>query len=194
MATTNYNKVVYAGKTLIDLTADTITADQLANGATAHDASGAAITGTSTLDSDTSTDTAAASEILAGKTAHARGAKLTGTMTNRGKITGTISTKTGTFSIPAGYHDGSGSVSISSTEQAKIVAANIRTGIVILGVTGTMTGTEDVNAESRTVVPTTSAQTITPETGYNYLSQVTVSAIPYSEAENAAGGVTATIG
>lgn len=194
MATTNYNKVVYAGKTLIDLTADTITADQLANGATAHDASGAAITGTSTLDSDTSTDTAAASEILAGKTAHARGAKLTGTMTNRGKITGTISTKTGTFSIPAGYHDGSGSVSISATEQAKIVAANIRTGITILGVTGTMTGTEDVHAQSMSVVPTTKSQTVTPGTGYNYISQITVSPIPYSEAENSAGGITATIG
>lgn len=193
MAST-YSKVVYDGKILIDLTADTITADQLHSGVTAHDASGALITGTSTLDSDTSDDTATASEILSGKTAHARGALVTGTMANRGKVTGTISTKAGTFSIPAGYHDGSGSVAISATEQAKIVAANIRTGISILGVTGTMTGTEDVHAQSMSVVPTTKSQTITPGTGYNYISQVTVSAIPYSEAENSAGGITATIG
>ena len=63
------SKVIYNGTTLIDLTADTITADKLASGITAHDKAGAAITGTSTLDSDTSEDTAAVSEILATKTA-----------------------------------------------------------------------------------------------------------------------------
>lgn len=40
------NKVVYGNNTLIDLTSDTVTADKLAQGYTAHDASGAAITGT----------------------------------------------------------------------------------------------------------------------------------------------------
>lgn len=193
MAST-YSKVVYDGKILIDLTADTITADQLHSGVTAHDASGALITGTSTRDSDTSDDTATASEILSGKTAHARGALVTGTMANRGSVTGTISTKAGTYTIPAGYHDGGGKVGISSTEQAKITASNIRSGISILGVTGTMSGTEDVKAESATATPKATAQTITPSTGYNYLAQVTVNAIPYAEADNTAGGITVTIG
>ena len=40
------NKVVYGTNVLIDLTADTVTADKLAQGITAHDKSGAAITGT----------------------------------------------------------------------------------------------------------------------------------------------------
>lgn len=40
------NKVVYAGKTLIDLTEDTVTPATLKSGVTAHDASGAKITGT----------------------------------------------------------------------------------------------------------------------------------------------------
>jgi hypothetical protein len=67
-------------------------------------------------------------------------------MPNRGSVTGTISTISGSYSIPQGYHDGSGSVSISSTEQAKLIAENIRQGITILGVQGSMSGTENVNA------------------------------------------------
>ena len=56
-----------------------------------------------------------------------------------------------------------------------------------------MSGSEDVNAQAKTVTPTTASQTITPDTGYNYLSQVTVNAIPYTETDNAAGGKTVTI-
>lgn len=187
------NKVVYDGRTLIDLTADTISPDKLASGITAHDKSGATITGTNTYDSDTSDDTAVASEILATKTAHARGTALTGTMPNRGAVTGTISSKTEQYTIPQGYHDGSGKVSISATEQAKLIPENIRQGITILSIEGTMSGQEDVNAQARTVTPTASQQVVTPETGYNYLSQVTVSAIPYVESDNSAGGKTVTI-
>ena len=194
MANQYKSKVIFNGDVLIDLTADTITAADLASGKTAHDKSGAPITGTNTYDSNTSNDTATASEILATKTAHARGTALTGTMPNNGAVSGTISTVSGEYTVPQGYHDGSGKVSISSTEQAKIIATNIRQGVTILGVEGTMSGQEDVNAQSKTVTPTASVQTVTPETGYNYLTQVTVNAIPYSESDNSAGGVTVTIG
>lgn len=188
------NKVVYGGNTLIDLTADTITAADLASGITAHDKSGAPITGTNTYDSDTSDDTAVASEVLATKTAHARGTAITGTMPNRGAVTGTISTKAQQYTIQQGYHDGSGKVSISSTEQAKIIATNIRQGVTILGVEGTMSGTEDMDIEpAKTVTPTTSAQTVLPGTGYDGMAQVTVEAIPYVESDNSAGGKTVTI-
>lgn len=187
------NKVVYAGTTLIDLTGDTVSADKLASGITAHDKSGATITGTNTYDSDTSDDTAAVAEILIGKTAHARGVQLTGTMPNNGSVTGTISTVAGEYTIAQGYHDGSGKVGISSTEQAKIIAGNIRQGVEILGVTGTMSGSEDVHAQSKTVTPTAASQVVSPDTGYNYLTQVTVNAIPYVTTQNAAGGLTATI-
>ena len=194
MANTTYNKIVYGGRTLIDLTSDTVDAEHLLSGYTAHDKSGAIITGTNTFDSDTSDDTATAAEILSGKTAHARGTLLTGTMPNRGGAGGTISTLNGSYSIQQGYHDGSGTVTIDSTEAAKLVPANIREGITVLGVTGTMSGTEEVNAEAPTVTPSTTAQTVTPSTGYNYLSQVTVEAIPYAESDNAAGGITVVIG
>lgn len=195
MANTYNSKVVLAsGEVLIDLTADTIDTAHLLEGVTAHDKSGAPITGTCTFDSDTSEDTAAASEILSGKTAHARGALLTGTMANRGAVTGTITTKTQEYTIPQGYHDGSGKVSIDTTEQAKIIATNIRQGITILGVEGTMSGQEDMNAQAKTVTPTFSQQVVSPDTGYNCLSQVTVNAITVNYSDNAAGGKTVTIG
>lgn len=189
------NKVIYGGTVLIDLTSDTVTADKLAEGITAHDKSGEIITGTNTYDSDTSDDTAMVAEILAGKTAHARGSQLTGTMRNNGAVTGEITTVDGEYTIPIGYHDGSGKVHINATDQDKLVAANIRQGVEILGVTGTMSGEEDVHAQTKTVTPATTAQTITPDTPtYNYMTQVTVNAIPYVETDNSAGGTTVTIG
>ena len=82
---------------------------------------------------------AAADDVLSGKTFYSNSyTKHTGTMTNNGSTGGTISTKAGTVSIPAGYTTG-GSVSISTTEQNKIIADNIKKGVTVLGVAGTYT-------------------------------------------------------
>lgn len=195
MANTYNSKVVLAtGEVLIDLTSDTVDAAHLLDGYTAHGKDGVPITGACTFDSDTSNDTVAVGEILSGKTAHARGSQLTGTMANNGGVTGTITTKAQEYTIPQGYHDGSGKVAISSTEQAKIIAGNIRQGITILGVEGTMSGQEGVNAQSKTATPTFSEQVISPDTGYTHLTQVTVSAIAVTYSDNSAGGKTVTIG
>ena len=95
--------------------------------------------------------------------------------------------------MPMGFHDGSGKVSISATEKAKLIPSNLKQGISILGVTGSYSG-EAIKAHSKTVTPTLSAQTVLPDEGYDYLSQVTVNAIPITETENSAGGITLTIG
>lgn len=193
MADNTYvNKVVYDGNTLIDLTVDDVTIDDVLSGKLFHTPDGEPTMGCCLYDADTSDATATASEILATKTAYKSGSKLTGTMTNNGGVTGTISTKAGQYTIPAGYHDGSGKVSISATEQAKIIAGNIKDGVQILGVTGTYTG-GGASAQAKTVTPTSSQQTILPDTGYDYLSQVTVNAVPYTETDNSAGGKTVTI-
>ncbi len=162
-------------------------------GKTAHDKSGASITGSCTYDTNTTDATAQASEILATKTAYVNKNKITGSMTNNGSVTGTITTKAGQYTVPSGYHDGGGKVGISSTEQNKIIAGNIKSGVTILGVTGSYSG-ESVTAQSKTVTPSTSQQVILPDQNYDYLSQVTVNAIPYTETLNASGGYTAEIG
>lgn len=189
----NYiNKLVVGNETKFDLTADTVTTDKLLKGATAHDKSGAPITGTCTYDADTQDATVAVAEILEGKTAYARGSKLTGTMPNKGAVSGTITDKT-PYTIPMGFHDGSGTVSIDATESAKLIAGNIKKDITILGVTGTYGG-DTVKAQTKSVTPTMSTQTVLPDEGFDYLSQVEVAAIPVTYAENSAGGQTCTIG
>ena len=190
----NVNKVIYGGKTLIDLTADTVSEDMVLEGITFHDKSGASGIGTCTYDSDTSDATVAVAEVLFGETFYARGAKSAGTMPNNGAITGNISTKDQEFSIVQGYHDGSGTVGISQTEKDKLIPANIRDGVTILGVEGTMSGSEGVKAQSKTVTPSTVTQTVLPDSTYTHLSQVTVEPIPYAESDNSAGGKTVTIG
>ena len=194
MANQYVNKVVYGNETLIDLTSDTATAADVQSGKYFHLKSGERVAGTCTYDADTTDATASASEILATKTAYVSGNKITGSMPNRGAQTSTISAKADSVTIQQGYHDGSGSVSISSTEQAKIIATNIRENVTILGVTGTMSGTEDMDIEpAKSVTPSTTAQTILPAAGYDGMAQVTVEAIPYTETDNSAGGKTVTI-
>lgn len=188
------SKVIYGGSTLIDLTGDTVVEDKLLKGYTAHGADGEKVTGTCEFDANTQDATATAAEILKGKTAYKGGVKLTGTMPNNGAVSGTIAAKAGAYTIPQGYHDGSGKVTIDATEQAKLIPANIRQGVTLLGIVGEMSGTEGANPQSKEVTPTTVSQTILPDDGYNYLSQVVVNAIPYAESVNTAGGTTVTIG
>ena len=188
------SKVVYGGNTLIDLTGDTVVANKLLKGYKAHGADGELINGSCDFDANTQDATASAAEILSGKTAYNKGSKITGTMPNNGAVTGKITTKTGQYTIPQGYHDGSGKVSIDEVEQAKLIPGNVREGVTILGVTGTMSGTEGAKSQAKTVTPLATQQDILPDEGYNYLSQVTVLAIPYAESENSAGGITVTIG
>ena len=194
MAENQYiNKVIYGGQTLLDLTGDDVTAADVLSGKKFHLPNGAPGVGSCSYDADTSDATANAAEILSGKIAYKNGQKLTGTMPNRGAQESAITTKTQQIAIQQGYHDGSGYVGIDPTEQAKIIAANIKDGIELLGVRGNYTG-EGVTAQSKTVTPTTAQQVILPDAGYDYLSQVTVNAIPYTETDNAAGGKTVTIG
>ena len=187
------NKVIYGSTVLIDLTGDTVTSSDILSGKTTHDKSGTLITGSCNYTANPSDGTALVAEVLASKTFYAGSAtKLTGTMTNNGAVTGTITTVGDEYAIPQGFHDGSGKVSIDSTEQAKISdPSNIKKDVVILGITGTYAGSS-VTAETKTVTPSTSQQTVLP-TGADYLSQVTVNAIPYTETSNTYG-TTVTIG
>ena len=101
------NHVIINGETVVDLRNDTVSADKLLKGVTAHDKTGAAITGT---------------------------------MPNNGAVSGSIATKDGQYTVPQGFHDGSGKVGIASTEKAKLIPDNIKSGVKVLGVTGSYGG------------------------------------------------------
>ena len=195
MANNQYvNKVIYGGDTLIDLTPDQVTRNDVLSGVTFHLPSGEATTGLCTYDADTSGATASASEILNGETAFVNGVEVTGTMPNRGAVSETISTVSQICTIQQGFHDGSGSVQIDSNEQAKIIASNILQGVTILGVTGSVEPSSDVQIEaSKNVTPASTAQTVLPSSGYDAMAEVIVAAVPYTETDNAQGGKTVTI-
>lgn len=188
------NKVVYGNEVLLDLTSDTVTPENLLVGAKAHDKAGNVIDGECTFDSDTTDATAMAAEILIGKTAYVAGNKIEGTMPNRADASGTISSKNDEYAIQSGYHDGSGKVKIDDVEKAKIIASNIKAGVEILGIVGDYSG-ESVVAQSKEAVAYVNAENVVlPDAGFDYLSQVTIPKIAYTEVDNVAGGKTATIG
>ena len=84
---------------------------------------------------DTSSADFAAENLLTGKTAFGSSGSVSGSMANNGSTSGTIGTKAGTVTIPAGYTTGG---TVSLTNVADCVAGNILTGKSILGVNGNL--------------------------------------------------------
>lgn len=97
-------------------------------------------TTTSSSGTDTSDATVNASDVLADKIAYGASGRIVGSMKNNGSQTINVSSANTSYTISKGYHDGSGSVQISSTEASKLIASNIKKGITILGVTGSYQG------------------------------------------------------
>ena len=95
----------------------------------------------------TSDGTATASQILSGKIAYVQGSKITGTMANQGSRTATLTTQNSSYTIPQGYHSGTGKVTANITN---LTAANIRDNVTVGGITGTFTS--DATADTTKVV------------------------------------------
>lgn len=195
MAENQYvNKVVFGNTTVMDISDTTADPTKVLASEKFYDRSGAPQVGACTYDADTSDADATAAEILLNKTAYVNGNKLTGSMPNRGAVTGTITDASTPYAIQNGYHDGSGTVSVDNTN---LSAGNIKKDITILGITGTYEGSATPTSTAKTVTPYTTQKTYLPgdeSTPVDYYSQVTVNAISYVETPNVQGGLTVTIG
>lgn len=86
---------------------------------------------------DTASADAAQGDILTGKKAYGANGEITGSMANNGSTSGTISTKAGTVTIPAGYTSG-GTVSLASAAVSDLTSANLLNGKTVLGVSGSL--------------------------------------------------------
>lgn len=193
MANQYTNKIALAsGEVLIDLTQDDVKPEHVESGIYFHDKTGARKQGTNTKTVDASEATAEAAEVLATKTFGKGSEMQTGTMPNHSGKGVEITTPEGNV-IPKGYYDGTSRAKLSSADLANLTPANIKEGVVILGVEGEF-GADDISSQSKEVTPSFEEQTINPDEGYTFLSSVKVKAISVTRRDNDAGGVTVTIG
>lgn len=101
---------------------------------------------------DTESADISASDVLTGKTAYGSSGAISGSMANNGSTSGTIGTKAGTVTIPAGYTTGG---TVSLTNVTDLIASNILNGKSILGVSGTLS-MPSISQDSTTKVLTIS--------------------------------------
>ena len=102
-----------------------------------------AINSIKTLEQATADANATASNILVDKTAYVNGTKITGTMPNKGAVTANLNCG-GTYTIPAGYHNGSGKVTANSL--ASQTSANATAGDILKNKTAWVNGSKITGA------------------------------------------------
>ena len=96
---------------------------------------------------NTNDATATDSDVLANKTAYANGQKLYGSLPNKGEANIELTDLT-TKTVERGYYSG-GTAKIADAESAKIIPENIKSGVTVLGVEGTLeSGTSASYSES----------------------------------------------
>ena len=192
MSSMAVNKVVYGDAVLVDLTGDTVTADKLLKGATAHDARGEQVTGTHVCSGglDTSDATATANDIAKDKTAYVGGEKVTGSLPLANSLTFSPAVASwdsqnsklmlsGTNSIrcivPA---KGTSKMYCTGDKLGDAAASDVAEGKTFTSSAGLkVTGTAKASVptlQAKTITPSAAEQTVTPDPSYDGLSSVMV--------------------
>lgn len=144
---------------------------------------------------DLTGDTIKPEFLLEGETAHNNaGDSINGTIPRIWLRELIFESKDGQIQIPEGYHDGKGVVVLDYIARELLVPENIRNGISILGVLGSMEAMGEILAHGKSVEPLDQEQMVKPDAGYDYLNWVAVKPITFLEDLNDAGGITITIG
>lgn len=102
---------------------------------------------------------------------------------DNGAVSKKLDTTTTSYAVPAGFHNGSGTVSIELEEKTVTANGDVTptAGKVLSKVTVNVENAPTLQEKS--VTPTKSEQSVTPDEGYDGLSQVTVGAIPANFAD-----------
>ena len=133
---------------------------------------------------DVSGVTATESDVLTGKKiVNSDGDTKTGSMPNRGAVSQSLNTSTTSYTVPAGYHNGSGKVFITTQEKTVTSSTSAQTVTPDSGKVLSKVTISAMPTETKSATPSKTTQTITPSSG-KLLSQVTVAAIPTNYIEN----------
>lgn len=127
--------------------------------------------GTSSGGIDTNDATAYSENILSGKTAYARGEKITGSMADNTGKSVIIRQKYGINKIPKGYYNGESTVDIDTESFNNITSENIKKGVTILGITGSYSPSNTgIDTSDATAI---SSDILTGKTAYANGSKIT---------------------
>ena len=179
MADKNVNQVIVNGETILDLTNDTVTANDLAKGVTAHDKSGTEIVGTVEVGSPASNagDISASFEEFT-----LPGGSLYTSIKLTGKSYADVLMRKGSEYVLSAESSKFGDATVSDVAKGKTFTSKKQVGTLDVSTT-------EPTLQAKSVTPTATQQTVTPDSGYDGLSQVTIAGDANLTSENIKSGV-----